>query len=66
VGGGVSKKHEKFFGYIETRAPLIPAKMGNEAGIIGGAMAAHALTHEVGEMDFDTQKIMSFHMETDA
>jgi hypothetical protein len=26
-------------------------------------MAAHALTHEVGEMDFDTKKIMEFHLE---
>jgi polyphosphate glucokinase len=65
VGGGVSKKHEKFFKYIETRAPLVPAKMRNHAGIIGSAMAAHALTHEVGEMDFDTQKIMDFHLETE-
>ena len=64
VGGGVSRKHEKFFKYIETQTPLIPAKMRNHAGIIGGAMAAHALTHEVDEMDFDTQKIMGFHLET--
>lgn len=65
VGGGVSKKHEKFFGSIETRAPIVPAKMRNHAGIIGGAMAAHALTHEVNEMDFDAQKVLSFHMENE-
>ena len=43
VGGGVSKKSEKFFKYIKTRAPLVVAQMLNEAGIIGGAMAAHAI-----------------------
>ena len=63
VGGGISKKHEKFFKYIETRSPLVPATMRNQAGIVGAAMAAHALTHEVGEMDFDTKKIMEFHLE---
>ena len=43
VGGGVSKKSEMFFPYIKTRAPLVVAQMLNEAGIIGGAMAAHAI-----------------------
>jgi polyphosphate glucokinase len=42
VGGGVSKKHEKFFPYIETRAPLVPAHLFNNAGIVGAAMAAQA------------------------
>lgn len=63
VGGGISKKHEKFFKYIETRAPIVPAKMRNHAGIIGGAMAGHALIHEVDDMDFDAQKVLEFHLE---
>ena len=42
VGGGVSKKSEKFFGYIHTRAELIPAQLLNEAGIVGAAVAASA------------------------
>jgi polyphosphate glucokinase len=40
VGGGVSKKPEKFFGFIDTRAELVPAKLRNEAGIVGAAVAA--------------------------
>ncbi len=40
VGGGVSKKHEEFLHYIQTRAPIIPAELRNEAGIIGAAVLA--------------------------
>jgi polyphosphate glucokinase len=40
IGGGVSKKHEKFFPYIKIRAKLMPAAFRNEAGIVGAAMAA--------------------------
>lgn len=39
IGGGVSKKHEKYLQYIDTRARVVPAKMLNEAGIIGAAVA---------------------------
>lgn len=49
VGGGVSKKSEKFFEYIKTRAPLVVAQMFNEAGLIGAAMAAHALVQTSNE-----------------
>ena len=40
IGGGVSKKHEKFFPHINVRAKLLPAAFRNEAGIVGAAMAA--------------------------
>jgi polyphosphate glucokinase len=40
VGGGVSKKATKFFGYLKTRAPIVPAQLLNEAGIVGAAVAA--------------------------
>lgn len=40
IGGGVSKKHEKFFPYIKVRSKLLPAAFRNEAGIVGAAMAA--------------------------
>jgi polyphosphate glucokinase len=40
IGGGVSKKHAKFFPYIDVRAKLLPAAFRNEAGIVGAAMAA--------------------------
>jgi polyphosphate glucokinase len=40
VGGGVSKKHERFFPYLTLRTRVVPAEMRNEAGIIGAALAA--------------------------
>lgn len=40
IGGGVSKKHEKYIPYIKTRARVVPAAFRNEAGIVGAAMAA--------------------------
>jgi polyphosphate glucokinase len=39
IGGGVSKKSEKFLPRIETRTRLVPAEMLNEAGIAGAALA---------------------------
>lgn len=39
VGGGVSKKHERFLPYIKVRAELVPATLRNQAGIVGAAMA---------------------------
>ncbi len=39
IGGGISKKHEKFLHYIKVRAKVIPAQLRNEAGIVGAAMA---------------------------
>lgn len=43
IGGGVSKKHEHFFGYLDTDAEIVPAEMRNEAGIIGAALSAKDL-----------------------
>jgi len=40
VGGGVSAKHEKFFQYLHTRARLVPARLRNQAGIVGAALRA--------------------------
>jgi polyphosphate glucokinase len=40
IGGGVSKKSEKFLPLLETRAELVPAQLLNEAGIVGAAVAA--------------------------
>lgn len=42
VGGGVSKKHEKFLPLLDLRAPIVPAQLRNEAGIIGAAALARA------------------------
>ena len=43
IGGGVSKKHAKFLPLLTIRTPVVPAKMLNEAGMIGAALAARAL-----------------------
>jgi polyphosphate glucokinase len=40
VGGGASKHHDRFFPYIRTRAPIVPAQGRNDAGIVGAALAA--------------------------
>ena len=39
LGGGISKKSEKFLPHIETRAEVKPAQMLNQAGISGAALA---------------------------
>jgi polyphosphate glucokinase len=40
IGGGVSKKAEKFLPLIEVRTPVVPAVLQNNAGIIGAALVA--------------------------
>ncbi|MBD8077518.1 polyphosphate--glucose phosphotransferase [Cellulosimicrobium arenosum] len=40
VGGGVSKKHEKFLPLLHLRAPIVPAQLRNAAGIVGAASLA--------------------------
>ena len=39
VGGGVSKKSEKWLKFIRTNAKIVPALMSNDAGIVGAALA---------------------------
>lgn len=41
VGGGVSKKHKKFLPLLDLKAEIVPAKLRNEAGIVGAAVLAH-------------------------
>lgn len=40
VGGGVSKKAEKFLPRLEVRTPVVAAQLLNEAGIVGAALTA--------------------------
>jgi polyphosphate glucokinase len=40
IGGGASKKAEKFLPLINVRVEVVPAQLQNEAGIIGAALAA--------------------------
>lgn len=39
IGGGVSKKAEKFMTHIRAHAKVVPARLHNDAGIVGAAMA---------------------------
>ena len=41
VGGGISRKSDKFLPRISTQAELIPAQLRNTAGIVGAAVVAH-------------------------
>jgi polyphosphate glucokinase len=40
MGGGISKKSEKFFPHLTARTPIARAEMLNEAGIAGAALAS--------------------------
>lgn len=41
LGGGISKKYHKFADFLDPEARVIPAKLLNNAGIVGAAMYAH-------------------------
>jgi len=41
LGGGVSKKPEKWLPHVEARPPVVPAQHQNEAGVVGAALFAH-------------------------
>jgi polyphosphate glucokinase len=43
IGGGVSKEYKKFFPYLHTQAKIVPAKLLNNAGIVGAALAGAQL-----------------------
>lgn len=46
IGGGVSKKYDKFFPYLTLETEIVPAHFRNDAGILGVAYAASLLkTH---------------------
>jgi len=40
VGGGISRMSEKFLPALKLRAPIIPAQLRNQAGIVGAARRA--------------------------
>ncbi len=42
IGGGVSRKSDKFLPRLTLRAQVVPAALHNDAGIVGAAMAAAA------------------------
>jgi len=40
IGGGISKKSEKYVPLLTVETPIVPAQFLNEAGIVGAALAA--------------------------
>ena len=50
VGGGVSKKANKFLPHLSTPTPVVPAQLLNDAGIVGAALA-HAQSTPAGHAD---------------
>ena len=42
IGGGVSKKSDKFLHLLKRETPVVSARLLNEAGIVGAAMASAA------------------------
>lgn len=40
IGGGVSQDHKMWFKMLRTRAKVVPAKLHNDAGIVGAALLA--------------------------
>lgn len=44
LGGGVSKRHEKYIHRLSVDVEVLPAQLRNEAGIVGAAAAAALLT----------------------
>ncbi len=44
IGGGASKRFDKFADEINVSAEIVPAQLLNDAGIVGAAMAAQRLT----------------------
>jgi polyphosphate glucokinase len=43
LGGGVSKKHQKYLSLLRTKTEVVPAQLLNDAGIVGAALAAKKL-----------------------
>lgn len=43
VGGGISKKADKYLPLLDLRAPIVPARLRNQAGIVGAAWRAEQL-----------------------
>jgi len=53
IGGGVSKKSDKFFPLIDIRTPMVPATLLNNAGIIGAAVTAEQADGHPGAIVVD-------------
>jgi polyphosphate glucokinase len=56
VGGGVSKKHDKWLPLLEIRTPIVPATLLNNAGIIGAAVTAEQADGHPGAFPVDADQ----------
>jgi polyphosphate glucokinase len=46
LGGGMSKRSERFLPYLTVQVEVVPAQLLNEAGVVGAALAARSLQAE--------------------
>jgi polyphosphate glucokinase len=53
IGGGVSKKADKFFPLIDVRTPIVAATLLNNAGIIGAAVTAEQAHGDPGAIQVE-------------
>lgn len=51
IGGGVIRKQDKFLPLLECRTPVVSAALGNDAGIVGAALAANGAYPHFGNGD---------------
>ena len=49
LGGGVSKRHQLFLPFLHARTEVVPARLRNDAGIVGAALAASPLARKKSE-----------------
>lgn len=47
VGGGISKRSDEYLPYLKLRTPIIPAKLKNNAGIVGAALQANRMANGI-------------------
>lgn len=48
VGGGISKRSDEYLPLLKLRTPIVPAKLKNEAGIVGAALQV-AIHHHLAK-----------------
>ncbi|MEV6599572.1 polyphosphate--glucose phosphotransferase [Actinoplanes sp. NPDC051346] len=56
VGGGVSKKSDKWLPLIDIRTPIVPATLLNNAGIIGAAVTAEQAAGHPGAVRVEADR----------
>ncbi len=57
VGGGVSKKYDRFLPLLTVRTPVVQAQLLNEAGIVGAALASRPLAVDQPMLQLNSSQI---------